>query len=41
MTPINSAQPILEVKDLNVALRGGQRLLRQVSLEVKPGEVRA
>lgn len=31
----------LEVKNLNVTLRGGQRLLRQVSLTVKPGEVRA
>jgi peptide/nickel transport system ATP-binding protein len=31
----------LKVKNLNVALRGGQRLLRQVSLTVKPGEVRA
>lgn len=41
MTHINSQQPTLEVKDLNVALRGGQRLLRQVSLAVKPGEVRA
>lgn len=38
---IDSEQPTLEVKDLNVALRGGQRLLRQVSLTVKPGEVRA
>ena len=34
-------QPILEVKNLNVALRGAGRLLRDVSLTVRPGEVRA
>ena len=34
-------QPTLEVKGLNVALRGGPRLLRDVSLTVYPGEVRA
>ena len=34
-------QPALEVKGLNVSLRGGTRLLRDVSISVKPGEVRA
>ena len=34
-------QPTLEVKGLNVSLRGGPRLLRDVSLTVYPGEVRA
>lgn len=38
---VNSSQPTLEVKGLNVALRGGSRVLRDVSLTVRPGEVRA
>lgn len=37
----DTAQPTLEVNGLNVALRGGSRLLRDVSLSVQPGEVRA
>lgn len=36
-----NSQPTLEVKGLNVTLRGGSRLLRDVSLTVNPGEVRA
>lgn len=34
-------QATLEVKSLNVALRNGPRLLRDVSIAVQPGEVRA
>ncbi|MFA5595963.1 MAG: ABC transporter ATP-binding protein [Pusillimonas sp.] len=39
--PDDVRKPTLEVNGLNVALRGGPRLLRDVSLTVYPGEVRA
>ena len=38
---VDGRQPTLEVKNLNVSLRGGPRLLRDVSITVYPGEVRA
>ena len=40
-TSSEAREPTLEVKGLNVSLRGGPRLLRDVSLTVYPGEVRA
>lgn len=41
INPVDGRQPTLEVKNLNVSLRGGPRLLRDVSITVYPGEVRA
>ncbi len=39
--PMTTSSPTLEIQSLNVALVGGARLLRDVSLSVQPGEVRA
>ncbi len=41
LNSVDGRQPTLEVKNLNVSLRGGPRLLRDVSITVYPGEVRA